>query len=591
MLQAWVDVGDVRSLPAAARGECEKRLTTWFPSLSGDKNPAVLLLNLAVELHVAAWQRRGIHEVRHADEAGVDLIAFEFVEEALARACLAEAAAALTAALGEGLYDPAVAIRRLRELANRICIGPSTNEIAQAARRRGIPVRRLDDGSLMQLGHGAKQRRFRMAVTDGTRAIAQDIAQDKDITKSLLRSVGLPVPAGRLVTSAADAWAAAHEIGLPVVVKPRNANHGRGVTMNLVTLDQIERAYEVAVPEGDGVLVETFAVGAEHRLLVVDGKMIAASRGEPELVVGDGYSTVRALVDQLNADPLRGDDWAAPLCTIELDAVAGIMLAQQGYTVDSVPPSGKTVLIHQNGEFLTDVTDDVHPETVAIVVLAARVIGLDVAGIDVIVRDIRRPPREQGLKIIEVNAGPGLRMHFEPQFGKPRPVGEAIVATMFAPGDDGRIPIIAVVGRGATDVTRSLHALLRPRFRNIGLTDARGLLVGEYVLSDRPSADAASARLLFLHPDTEAAVLELSADSIAHEGLAFDACTAAVVLDDVNNPFHRVVIDAALRGHGSVILPAGDPHAAKLAAAQPDRVTLVADADQAVAAASSLRTI
>jgi cyanophycin synthetase len=589
VLSACVDAQDLSAASSATLAGLSARLAQWLPRLcdpqAPQRRPGDFCARLGQGVGLPEVVARACLELQSLAAAGsfefaavqataapeVHQIAFQYEEERVARACLTEAVALVTAAAHDRDYDAEAAIARLRELANLICLGPSTREIVNAARVRNIPIRRLDDGSLVQLGHGRGQHRIRMAVSDATRAIGQDIAQDKEVTKSLLRMLAIPVPEGRSVESAAEAWQAATEIGLPVVIKPRNANHGRGVAINLTTREQVEKAFDAALPEGDGVLVESFVMGAEYRLLVVGGRMIAASRGEPELVVGDGVRSIRDLVNELNADPRRGEDWASPLCIVEIDPPAELMLANQGYTPASVPPAGASVLIHYNGEFLTDVTDEVHPETAAVAVLAARVVGLDIAGIDLITCDIQQPLHAQGGKIIEVNAGPGLRMHFEPQFGRPRPVGELIVASMFAPDQDGRIPHLAVAGAaGQAPVTRMLRHLLLGRWPQLGIADSQGIGVGNAALKVGPNCGAAAVR----------------------EGLGFDQSDAVVVLnlavpagtaDAAAQPaiapgrFERTILQTLQRDRGTAVLNARDPQVAVLASDVAGKVIYFAD--------------
>lgn len=527
-----------------------------------------------------------------AGETDVAKIVVPCEDPPVTRECI-RAAYDLVAAAVAGLpCDVAQLVERLRETANLICLGPTTGTIVRAARERGIPTRRLDDGSLVLLGHGAKQHRIRMAVTDRTGAIPQDIAQDKDLTKQLLRDIGVPVPAGRIVESAVDAWRAACEIGGPVVVKPRNANHGRGVTINLSTREQIEKAFAVAVPEGDGVLVEEFAVGAEHRVLVIDGRMVAASRAEPEQVVGDGVRTVAQLIDELNADPRRGEDWASPLCIVELDPPARLLLEQQGYKPESIPARGATVLIHYNGEFLTDVTDQVHPSLAAACVLAARVVGLNIAGIDVIARDISLPPDEQGARIIEVNSGPGMRMHFDPQFGKPRPVGQFIIDGLFTRGDDGRIPIMAVAGGPrSTSIARLVCDQLQKKRPHVGLVGDAGLWVGSHQIKSSPCDDAASGRALLLHPDVDAAVFALSDESVRRNGLAFDLCDVAVLPAAGDAEVRRLLVDVVHPLRGTVVVEPGDKAGAQLAADAGRKVVTAAATDDAALAAAAVKLL
>ena len=597
VLEAWVDLGELKDSPSDSIPGFNDRLMAWLPSMIehrcsiGERGGfferlrrgtymAHILEHVSLELQTLAGVDVGFGRARETNVDGIYKVAIKFEEESLARACLSAARELILAAVHDRPFHVEATVRRLREHANLVCFGPSTGAIVRAARSRGIPVRRLDSGSLVQMGYGARQHRIRMAETDRTSAIAEAIAQDKDVTKQLLDKVGVPVPQGRVVDDAEDAWNAALEVGVPVVVKPRNANHGRGVTINLTTREQVMKAYDVALPEGDGVIVEQFAQGGEHRVLVVGGKAIAASRGEPEQVTGDGRRSIRALVDELNADPRRGDDWASPLCKVELDAVALIMLEQQGYTPDSIPPAGVTALIHYNGELLTDVTDEMHPDVAEQCVLAARIVGLDVAGIDVICRDIRQPLKAQGGMIIEVNAGPGLRMHLEPQHGKPRPVAEAIVGTLFPEGATGRIPIVGVTGtNGKTTVLQLLAHLYQPTGRVLGQASSEGVHVGEVQLFTGECTGRASAEAVLMHPDVELALLEVSRGGILRGGLGFDLCDVAVVTNidppdrlgqhDIETPermvfVKRSVVDVTFPGHGVAVLNAQDPLVASM---------------------------
>ena len=610
VLEAWVDIGRLEDFPSNTLPGFNERLMAWLPSLIehrcsiGERGGFFqrlqtgtymghILEHVTLELQTQAGSNMGFGRARETAERGVYKVVIKFEEENLARACLRAAHQLLMAAIEDRPFDVPATIKRLRELANVVCLGPTTGAIVKAAQSRGIPVRRLDSGSLVQLGHGAQQHRIRMAETDFTGAIAEAISKEKDVTNSLLREMSIPVPEGRVAESPEEAWAVAEEIGLPVVVKPTNANHGRGVTINLTTREQVIKAYEVALPEGDGVMVEQFVAGAEHRLLVVKGQLIAAARGEPEQVTGDGARTVRQLVDELNQDPRRGDDWSSPLCKVEIDPMAVLMLEKQGYTPDSVPRKGRTVLIHYNGEHLNDVTDDVHPECAAMAILAARVVGLDIAGVDMIVRDIRRPLREQGGKIVEVNAGPGVRMHLEPQNGKPRPVGEAIVATLFGEGQNGRIPIVAVSGtNGKTIVTQLVAHVLREVYDCVGEASSEGSFAGDNLIDSGDCTGPRHARGLLLHPDVQAAVFETSCQGILEGGLAFDLCDVAVItnLGEADHLGHhdidaadrmvwvkRSVVDVVTPQTGMAVINAADPLAASIAQYSRGKVTYFSD--------------
>jgi cyanophycin synthetase len=480
----------------------------------------------------------------------------------------------LLAAIDDRPFDVPALLRRLRELADKLCLGPSTQAIVTAAKARGIPSLRLSQGNLVQLGYAKSQRRIWAAETAKTCALAESIAQDKELTRQLLYSVGVPMPAGRAVQDRDDAWAAAKELGLPVVVKPQDANHGRGVSIRLEDRAAVERAFEIASREGSGVLVEKFIAGTQHRVLVVGDQAVAASGGEAERVIADGVRTVEELVDLANQDPERGEDSAQPLTTLVLDEISLELLRQQGLEKTSVPPAGRKVTIHYNGDLTVDETERMHPDIAAGCVVAAQTVGLDVAGIDVIAEDIGRPLEEQHGAVIEVNAGPGLVMHLKPLSGKPRPVGEAIVNHLFSPGESGRVPLVAVSGtRGKTLVTAMLAAMLRAAGRNVGCASSRGLQVGNRVLLADDAANAANARRLLLNPFVDAIVLETSELRVIREGLAFDRCEVAVVTNlgpDTHTTEQYVdhtLVAKAVRAPVDVVLPEG---CAVLNACDPD---------------------
>jgi cyanophycin synthetase len=594
VLEAELGLGDLRSVRTAELGGFAERLAGWLPGRDGEFTRQVLegetaahaLLHVAVELQRLAGSPVTLGLVRALPRDGHYKVIVEYEEEALGRACLEAARGMVLAAAGGHTFDAAAALTRLRELAQDIRLGPSTGAIVRAAAQCDIPARRLNDGSLVVLGQGARQRRICTAETDATGAVAEAIAQDKQLTRSLLRTVGVPVPEGRPVRDADDAWAASEDLGLPVVVKPQYGNHGRGVATNLSTREQVARAYAAAREEGEHVLVETFAPGADYRLLVIGERLVAAALREPAQVVGDGRSTIRQLIEVVNRDPRRSDGHATVLSFIKLDSVALSVLAEQGYNPDSVPPAGARVLIRRNGNLstggtATDVTDRVHPEVAARAVDAARVVGLDIAGVDVVATDIGRPLEAQRGAVVEVNAGPGLRMHLEPSAGSPRPVGEAIVDLLFPNSRSGRIPIVAVTGvNGKTTTARLLAHLLRTAGHVVGLACTHGVYIDGRRIDPRDCSGPRSARAVLLNPRVEAAVLETARGGILREGLGFDHCNVAVVTNIAGGDHlgragiqnveelarvKRVAVEAVFPD-GVAVLNAADPLVAAMAA-------------------------
>lgn len=371
------------------------------------------------------------------------VLPLEMEEELLSCKCFTLAYELIEACQRGDAYPIASKFRELFDYADDVRLGPSSLAILDAAQARGIPYYRLTNRSLCQLGEAKYQRRIWTAETDATSAIAESIASDKDLTKRLLRNVGVPVPLGRLVSSPSDAWEAAQEVGLPVVVKPKDANHQRGISIELTEQNEIMKAYDWAIEDGQtkDVMVEQFARGQHHRLLVVGQRMVAASRGHLETVTGDGQSTIEQLVHILNQDPRRGEAYTDPLGVLKLDAAAKIELAKQGLSIDSVPAKDRVVLVRRTGDLTTDCTDEVHPLTAAQAVLAAQVVGLDIAGLDILAENISEPLATQRGAVVEVNAGPSLSCHVVPMFGKPQPVGDAVIDMLFPPNRNALIAI------------------------------------------------------------------------------------------------------------------------------------------------------
>ncbi len=462
-------------------------------------------------------------------------VVVEYSEEAVGRKALEMAQALCEAAQTDNAFDLAAALTELRDLDEEVRLGPSTGCIVDAAVARGIPFSRMTEGSMVRFGWGSQQRRIQAAEIDSTSAISEAIAQDKQLTKKLLSAAGVPVPAGREVLDADDAWKAACEIGLPVVIKPLDGNQGKGVTVNINSEESLRKAYDVAATFSDSILVERFMPGNDFRLLVVGDKLVAAARREPPKVVGDGVSSVAQLVEQVNRDPRRGSGHSTSLTKIRFDDIAKECLAIQGFSAESVPLKGQRVNLRNNanlstGGSATDVTDDVHPDVAARAVAAAHMVGLDICGVDVVCDSILRPLEEQGGGMVEVNAAPGLRMHLAPSFGKGRPVGEAIISTLFKGGETGRIPLVAVTGtNGKTTTVRLISHLLKARGLRVGMTNTDGVYVDGQCIDTGDCSGPKSARSVLLHPDVDAAVLETARGGVLREGLAFDRCDVAVV--------------------------------------------------------------
>jgi cyanophycin synthetase len=444
--------------------------------------------------------------------------------------------------------DPA--LQELRALAAREALGPSTQAIVDAARRRSIPAVRLtDEANLFQLGWGVRQQRIQATTTSQTNYVAVEIASDKQLTKALLAEAGLPVPPGEAVATLAEAQEAARAIGRPVVLKPLDANQGKGVSTAVSGDDAVAAAYERARPWSDRIVVEAFVDGDDYRVLVVGEQVVAAARRVPPRVVGDGRSTLRELVERENADPARGDDHENVLTKIPLDEAAAEELARQGLDFDSVPAEGCRVRLRGNANLSTggtaeDVTGELHPDTGRACVRAARKIGLDVAGIDVVCTDIRQPLSAQHGAIIEVNAAPGIRMHEHPSQGERHHVGAVIVDSLFPPGSDGRIPVVAITGsNGKTTTTLAIAHVMQRLGRCTGVATTEGVFIGGHRVAEGDCTGYWSARTVLTSPDVEIAVLETARGGVLKRGLAFDLCDVGVVLNVQSDHLGRDGVD------------------------------------------------
>ena len=581
-----------RSIDTMSRYEA--RLRARFPALGpirpvshrGDLPLACALEFALLRLQSEAGCAVTFSHTAPALEEGIYRVVVEYTQEAVGRLALEYALQLHQAALADTPFDLAGALSKLRELDEDIRLGPSTGSIVNAALAHGIPYRRLTDGSLVQFGWGSRQRRIQAAETDLSRAIAESIAQDKELTKRLLGAAGVPVPEGIPVESFEEALAAMDSLGAPVVIKPRDGNHGRGVTVNITAPRHLEVGFRAAMEHSDEALVERFVPGHDHRLLVVGDAVVAAARREPPHVIGDGVHTIRELVDRVNADPRRRDGHATTLSRIHIDEIAVARLGVQGYVPDDVPEPGARVILRNNanlstGGTATDVTDEVHPELARRVVDAARAVGLDICGVDVVCETVTLPLEEQGGAVIEVNAAPGLRMHLSPSYGRGRDVGEAIVRTMFGSHDDARIPVVAVTGtNGKTTTVRLTAALLSASGLRVGMTVTDGVYVDGEQIDHGDCSGPRIARSVLMHPDVDAAVFETARGGILREGLGFDRCKVAVVTnvgkgDHLGlNYIHTVeelsvlksVIVQNVAPDGVAVLNAADPRVAPMAA-------------------------
>ena len=578
------------------------RLRARFPEMKplrplGHKDPisvAHAIEAIALGLQAAAGCPVAFGQTTATPEANVFQVVFQYTEEPVGRRALELAEGLCQAALNDSPFDVKQALHELRELDEDVRLGPSTGSIVDAATARGIPYRRLTEGSLVQFGWGSKQKRIQAAETSGTSAIAEAIAQDKDLTKMLLQAAGVPVPQGHVANDPDDAWEIANRIGLPVVVKPRDGNQGKGVAVNIETREQLNKAFEVASTISSDVIIEQYIPGHDFRMLVIGNQLVAAARRDPPSVIGDGEHTIAQLVETVNLDPLRGDGHATALTKIRLDEIALATLANQGLHPQSIPENGQRILLRNNanlstGGSATDVTDEVHPELAARMVTAAQMVGLDIAGVDLVAETVIKPMEEQRAGIVEINAAPGLRMHLSPSFGKARPVGEAIISTMFQEGDNARIPVVAVTGtNGKTTTVRLTAHLLKTSGKRVGMTNSDGVYIEHRCIDTGDCSGPRSARNVLMHPDVDAAVFETARGGILREGLGFDKCDVAVVTnlgvgDHLGMNFITTIDNLALVKRvivqnvaptGTAVLNASDPMVLKMADSCPGSITL-----------------
>jgi cyanophycin synthetase len=439
----------------------------------------------------------------------------------------------------DGEFEFESRLDALKRLVRRNQLGPTTKALVDEAKRRGIPVMRLDERSLIQLGHGRFQQRIRASITGRTSFVATELASDKNMTKKLLDESGIPVPRGVVVRDEEEAVRAIRRLGFPLVTKPLDGNHGRGVTIGIMTEEQLRFGFAEAQRQAKGrdVIVERFFAGNDHRILVVDGRMIAVAERVPAQVVGDGVSTIRQLVAEVNQDPRRGEGHENVMTRIRIDRIVEEHLARSGLTPDSIPEAEQIVPLRATANLSTggtaiDRTNEIHPDNAEIARRAAMIVGLDVAGVDFVCPDITRSVRETGGGVIEINAAPGLRMHIEPSEGAPRDVAKPIIEMLFPRGRPVRVPIVAITGtNGKSTVGRMTKHILRYTGCAVGLTSTTGVYINDVLVHEGDATGPRSARMVLRDPTVEIAVLETARGGLLREGLAFRDADIGVALN------------------------------------------------------------
>ena len=491
--------------------------------------------HIALELQSLAGMRNiGFGRTRGTGKEGCYHVVFSYEEEQ-AGIYAAKAAVRVAEALVKGQeYDVEADIKVIHDLWHKEKLGPTTYSIVEEAQKRNIPFLRLDEGSLVQLGYGSRHKRVESAITSYTSSIAVDVAGDKDRTKKLLTSANIPVPFGEVVSDVENLKKVIDSIGFPVVLKPLNGNHGKGATINITNWLCAMTAFQRAQKFSEKVVVEKFVPGHDFRVLIVNDKYVAAALRKPACVIGDGRSTIQELINAVNKDPRRGTCHEKVLTAITVDEVTMELLAKSNYNLDSVLPLGEELFLKPTGNLstggtATDVTDEVHPDNIFLFERLARVMGLDICGIDVMAPDLKTPIRENGGVVLEVNAAPGFRMHLEPTSGQPRNVAKPVIDMLFKSGN-GRIPIVAVTGtNGKTTTSRLIATMAKQAGFVTGYTTTDGIYINDQLVLKGDCSGPQSAQFILKDPCVEYAVLECARGGILRSGLGFDQCDCAVV--------------------------------------------------------------
>jgi cyanophycin synthetase len=568
-----------RAMPSLARRQVTRDHPGGFAQrVSNGLHLPFILEHVALELQSLIGNDVSFGRVFPSGDEGVWWVIVAYDEEQVGIQAMRDAVRIVRGAIAGAPLDVQQITDDLHSLFESSRLGPSTGAIVEECRRRGIPVRRLNNYSLIQLGLGRNLHRIQATLTDSTSAIGVEIAQDKDDTKRVLENIGLPVPKGSVARNVDEALGIADEIGYPVILKPLAANHGRGISGRVDDTEALRRAWERSSEYGTRIVVEQFAEGRDHRVLVVNGKVVAAAERVAAHVIGDGERTIRELVDVANLDPRRGAGHSKMLTRIPTDRRAVDHLARSGRTLDTIPSKGERVTLAATANLSTggtsiDRTDEMHPDNITACEMAAGVIGLDIAGIDVVTPDISVPFRENQSVIIEVNAGPGIRMHTHPAEGIPRNVAAPIVDMLYPPGSQSAIPVIGVTGtNGKTTTTRLIAHLFRVSENVVGFTTTDGTYLGSRMVIEGDMTGPFSANIILSNPTVDIAVLETARGGILRAGLGYDDCDVGVVLNVTADHLGlrgiqtveqladvKSVVAAVVKREGHAVLNADDP--------------------------------
>jgi cyanophycin synthetase len=530
----------------------------------------------------------GFGRTRETATPGVYQVVIEYLDEQSGRYAARAAVRLCQSIVDTGTYPQSELeqdLKDLRDLCRDAALGPSTETIIKEAEARDIPWMQLSARAMIQLGYGVHHKRIQATLSDYSGILGVELACDKEGTKQILRDAGVPVPHGTVINYLDELEGAIEEVGgYPIVIKPLDGNHGRGITIDIKDWNEAEKAYDVAREISRGVIVERYYRGRDHRVLVINGKVVAVAERVPAHVVGNGKSTVQELIDETNRDPNRGEGHDNVLTKITVDRNSLTLLQRQGYTLDTVLPSGEICYLRatanlSTGGIAVDRTDDIHPENIWLCQRVAKIIGLDIAGIDVVTADITKPLRDVGGVIVEVNAAPGFRMHVCPSVGLARNVAAPVLNMLFPNGGTGRIPIVAITGtNGKTTTTRLIAHIYRQTGRVVGYTTTDGIYIDDHLVEKGDTTGPQSAQVILKDPTVEVAVLETARGGILRSGLAFDKCDVGVILnvaadhlgigdiDTLDQLAHlKSVVAETVSINGYAVLNADDPLVAAMA--------------------------
>jgi len=594
LIQMKLDLEELEQQPTNKIEGFSERLEAMFPSMYSHRCSEAkpggffhrvkegtwmghVIEHIALELQTLAGMDTGFGRTRGTGEEGKYYVVFSYMEED-AGVFAAKAAVKIAQALTNGTnYDLAEDIQSLRVIREDTRLGPSTGCIVDEAAKRGIPHLRLNKHSLVQLGYGVHQKRIRATIASTTSNIAVDIACDKEETKLLLEAAEIPVPKGVVIRTEVGLKEAVDKYGYPLVIKPIDGNHGKGNTTNITNWEQALKALENAKQYGRSVIVERFITGFDFRILVINYKFICAALRTPAAVTGDGVRDIQWLIDETNKDPRRGYGHEKVLTQITVDHSTMKMLEEKGYTLQTIPAKDELVLLKttanlSTGGTSTDVTDEVHPDNIVMCERIAKIVGLDICGIDIMAKDLHTPVTENGGAILEVNAAPGFRMHIEPAIGLPRNVAEPVVEMLFPDRSNGRIPIVAVTGtNGKTTTTRLTAHISKSAGKKVGYTTSDGVYIQNQLLMKGDCTGPISSQFVLKDPTVDFAILECARGGILKSGLAFQNCDVAIVtnvaedhigLGGINNLEQmakvKAVVPETVFKHGYAVLNADD---------------------------------